>query len=69
MQIGIAAKISRTECCLRKTVDILIKTAVTRKLIFQTNPFNFLLCNPANITAKDPITWIEGHTFVLVSNA
>lgn len=69
MHIGIAAKMSIMECCLRNTVEILIRAAVTVKAIFQPTAWNRLQFHAVNITATEPITCSDGQTFVLVSNS
>ena len=56
MQTGIAAKISNTECCFKKTVDMEIKYAENPKNILHPGVFKDLQFHPQIITATDPIT-------------
>ena len=58
---------SRIECCLRNTVELLMSTASTVIRMRHPREENALLFHEANNTAADPITWSEGHTFVFVS--
>ena len=66
--MGIAAKMSKMECCFKNTVDIEIRKAVTQKMIRHPGFEKRLLFHAASITATEPITWMDGQTFVFVSN-
>ena len=59
---------SRTECCFRNTVEMLINTVAIANAMRQPGEENFLESQPANKEATDPITCKDGHTLVLVSN-
>lgn len=56
MQTGIAAKISNTECCFKKTVDMEIKYAENPKNILHPGVFKDLQFHPQIMTATEPIT-------------
>ncbi len=56
LQTGIAARISSTECCFKKTVDMEIKNAEIPKNILHPGVFKDLQFHPQIITATDPIT-------------
>lgn len=56
------------ECCFKNTVDIEINKVVRPKTTFQPVALKCLLFHTQSMTATEPITWIDGHTFVLVSN-
>ena len=52
----IAARISSTECCFRKTVDMEIKNAEIPKNILHPGVFKDLQFHPQIMTATEPIT-------------
>ena len=65
--MGNAASKSRTECCRRKIVEMEIRKAAIPKAIFQGRVEKCRLFHAANITEREPTTWREGQTLVLVS--
>ena len=56
IHIGCATSMSITECCFRKTVDMLIRNVVTANTVFHFLVFSPFVFQAVCITAIDPIT-------------
>ena len=68
MQRGIAAAMSIRECCFINNVETQIKTVIKNIAALKIG-FSFvcLLLHNVKKTANEPITCIDGQTFVFVS--
>lgn len=64
-----AGGMSRRECCFRKTVEMEMRTACRVKAVRHKGVAKRGVFQAAARTAREPMTWREGHTLVLVSKA
>ena len=57
------------ECCFINTVEIDIKNAAIPNESLKPGEENLSVSQAASMAATEPITWMDGQTFVLVSNS
>lgn len=61
------AMTSIMECCFRNIVETQMSAVVTANAILIGTLSRYFVCHAVNSDAKEPITWIDGQTFVFVS--
>jgi len=66
-QIGIAAIMSRRECCFRKTVEKQVSVVSTVIRVTRSGVRRLFVCIAAIQTAAEPMACSEGNTLVFVS--